>query len=98
MTSKRSEQLLTGRKRDLGTLTAWALLKCLMAAPEAVSSWMTGSPESVVLLLTMISRSRPSPSMMRLMARKLIQSELVLKILQSKPQGQPSFETAQHAS
>lgn len=35
---RRSEQDLTGRKRDRGTLIPWAFLKCLIAAPAAVSS------------------------------------------------------------
>jgi hypothetical protein len=36
--SNRSEQDFTGRKRERGTLMPWALLKCLMAPPAAVSS------------------------------------------------------------
>lgn len=43
----------------------------LMAAPTAVSSWITGSPLSDCLWLTMISRSMPSFSMMRLIALRL---------------------------
>ena len=38
LTSIRSEQVLTGKKRLRGTLTPCAFLKCLMAAPTAVSS------------------------------------------------------------
>ena len=37
--SSRSEQLLTGRKRLRGTLMPLGLLKCLIAAPAAVSSY-----------------------------------------------------------
>lgn len=51
--------ILTGKKRDRGTLTPWAPLKCLIAAPMAVSSWMTGSPLSATLLLTIMSSSIP---------------------------------------
>lgn len=36
--SRRSEQLFTGRKRERGTLMPCAFLKCLIAAPAAVSS------------------------------------------------------------
>ena len=50
----RSELALTGRKRDLGTTTECEFLKCLIAAPMAVSSWMTASPLSATLGLTMI--------------------------------------------
>lgn len=82
--SKRSEQLLTGKKRERGTLMPCALRKCLMAAPTAVSSCRTASPESVVLLLMMISKSMPSPSITRLMALRLSQMLLVLKILNCK--------------
>ena len=41
------EHDLTGKNRDRGTLIPMALSKCLMAAPMAVSSWMTAWPWSV---------------------------------------------------
>lgn len=48
MTSSRSEVVLTGRKRLRGTLMPRALSKLLMAAPTAVSSWITFRPPSRV--------------------------------------------------
>lgn len=45
-------------------------LKCLMAAPAAVSSWMTACPLSVCLGLTIISSSIPSSSITRLRAER----------------------------
>lgn len=48
---RRSDDDFTGRKRERGTLMPLALRKCLMAAPTAVSSWMTARPSSVTLLL-----------------------------------------------
>src|SRR5712671_2933299 len=66
--SNRSEHDFTGRNRLRGTLTPCAPLKCLIAAPAAVSSWMTGCPSSVVFGLTMISKSMPSFSMTRFTA------------------------------
>lgn len=48
MTSSRSEVVLTGKKRLRGTLMPSALSKHLMAAPTAVSSWMTFRPPSSV--------------------------------------------------
>lgn len=44
ITSNKSDVVFTGRKRLRGTFTPRALLKLLMAAPTAVSSWMTFSP------------------------------------------------------
>ena len=79
--NSRSEQLLTGKKRLRGTLIPCAFLKCLIAAPAAVSSWTTACPSSLVFGLMMISRSMPSFSMIRLSALRLIQRLLVLKIL-----------------
>jgi hypothetical protein len=38
LTRSKSEQFLTGKKRDLGTLMQRALWKCLMAEPAAVCS------------------------------------------------------------
>jgi len=38
LTRSKSEQSLTGKKRDLGTLMQRALWKCLMAEPAAVCS------------------------------------------------------------
>lgn len=48
ITSSRSEVVFTGRKRLRGTFTPMALLKLLMAAPTAVSSWITFKPPSRV--------------------------------------------------
>lgn len=48
MTSRRSEVVLTGRKRLRGTLMPSALSKLFMAEPTAVSSWMTFRPPSRV--------------------------------------------------
>lgn len=49
MINKRSLVVLTGKKRLLGTLIPIAPLKLLIAAPEAVSSWITLIPLSVTL-------------------------------------------------
>lgn len=48
ITSSKSDDVFTGRKRLRGTFTPRALLKLLMAAPTAVSSWMTFRPPSSV--------------------------------------------------
>lgn len=48
ITSSRSDDVFTGRKRLRGTFTPMAFLKLLMAAPTAVSSWMTFRPPSNV--------------------------------------------------
>lgn len=48
ITSRRSDVVLTGRKRLRGTLMPKALSKHLIAAPTAVSSWMTFRPPSRV--------------------------------------------------
>lgn len=48
MTRSRSDVVLTGRKRLRGTFIPRALSKHLMAAPTAVSSWMTFCPPSSV--------------------------------------------------
>lgn len=48
MTRRRSDVVLTGRKRLRGTFIPRALSKHLMAAPTAVSSWMTFCPPSSV--------------------------------------------------
>lgn len=69
--SSKSEQDLTGRNRDRGTLMPLAALKCLIAAPTAVSSWMTARPSSVTLLLTMISIESSRASTTRLTALML---------------------------
>ncbi|KAL2290971.1 hypothetical protein FJTKL_14873 [Diaporthe vaccinii] len=87
LTSIRSEQVLTGRKRRRGTLTPCALLKWRMAAPTAVSSWtmlMSLSPflsPGMDLPLGMISISSSLFSTTRLMALMFIQMLLVLKYL-----------------
>ena len=44
MTSIKSEVFLTGKKRERGTLMPIAFWKFLMAAPEAVSNWITFVP------------------------------------------------------
>jgi len=62
-------------------------LKCLMAAPIAVSSWMTGSPLGVTLSLTMISRSNSSLSSTRLIALHFMYKLLVLKICHGQGEG-----------
>ena len=54
---KRSEVFLTGKNLDLGTLIPRHFSKHFIAAPTAVSSWMTFTPPSRVLGLTMISIS-----------------------------------------
>lgn len=48
ITSSRSDDVFTGRKRLRGTFTPMALLKLLMAEPTAVSSWMMFKPPSSV--------------------------------------------------
>lgn len=48
ITSSRSEDVFTGKKRLRGTFMPMALLKLLIAAPTAVSSWMTFKPPSSV--------------------------------------------------
>ena len=66
-----------------------APLKLLIAAPAAVSSWMTSMPRSRCFGLTMTSASISFFSTTLLMASKLAQMLFVLKILQdqSLPQG-----------
>lgn len=48
ITSSRSEDVFTGRKRLRGTFTPMAFLKLLIAAPTAVSNWITFRPPSRV--------------------------------------------------
>uniref|UniRef100_A0A182KHV3 Uncharacterized protein n=1 Tax=Anopheles christyi TaxID=43041 RepID=A0A182KHV3_9DIPT len=55
MTSSRSDVFFTGKNRDRGTLIPIPPSKHFMAAPTAVSSWITRMPLSSVLLFTMIS-------------------------------------------
>lgn len=55
MTNNKSEVFLTGKNRDRGTFTPMAPSKHFIAAPTAVSNWITRNPLSNVLLFTMIS-------------------------------------------
>lgn len=48
ITSRRSEVVLTGRKRLRGTFIPREFSKLLIAAPTAVSSWITFNPPSRV--------------------------------------------------
>lgn len=48
ITSKRSDVVLTGRKRLRGTFIPREFSKLLIAAPTAVSSWMMFKPPSRV--------------------------------------------------
>ena len=58
MIRKRSEVFFTGKNLDLGTFIPRTFSKHFIAAPTAVSSWMTLTPPSRVLGLTITSRSR----------------------------------------
>ena len=81
MTSSKSDVFLTGKKRLRGTLRPMDPSKHFMAAPTAVSNWMTLSPLSKVFGLTITSMSRVSFSMIRLMDGSLTHRLLVLKNL-----------------
>lgn len=81
MTNSRSDVFFTGKKRDRGTLMPMAPSKHFMAAPTAVSSWITRTLLSSVLLFTIISMFRVFWVSTRSMAFKLAQMLLVLKNL-----------------
>ncbi len=81
MIRSKSLVVLTGKNRLLGTLIPIAPLKPSIAAPEAVSNWITLAPLSVVLLFTIISMCKLSSSITRSIALKLIHKLFVLKIL-----------------
>ena len=71
----------TGKNLVLGTLIPMLFLKCLIAAPTAVSNCTTLTPSSLVLLLTMISSDNSWFVTSLLIARKETHKLLVLKIL-----------------
>ena len=87
LTSIKSEQVLTGKKRLRGTFTPWALWKWRIAAPTAVSSWTIETSDSpflsaaIDLLLGIISISSSLFSTIRLTAFRFNQMLLVLKYL-----------------
>lgn len=70
MTKSKSDVFFTGKKRERGTLIPRAPLKHFIAAPTAVSNWMTRKPESKVLLLMIISKLRVRSRKTRSMAVK----------------------------
>mmetsp|Transcript_20197 Transcript_20197/g.42084 ORF Transcript_20197/g.42084 Transcript_20197/m.42084 type:complete len:220 (-) Transcript_20197:943-1602(-) len=82
---RRSSHFLTGAKRVRGTTMAVAPLNTSMAAPMAVSSWMTfwlaSSLGSTVFLFLIIGRGMKPPnlSMVSLSLSSLIHRLLVLK-------------------
>lgn len=55
MTNSKSDDFLTGKNLDRGTLMPMQPSKHFMAAPTAVSSWITRKPVSIVLWLTIVS-------------------------------------------
>ena len=68
ITKNRSCVFFTGKNLLLGTFIPKAPLKHFMAAPAAVSNWITFTLSSVVFGLTITSKSRQSSSRVRLMA------------------------------
>lgn len=55
ITSNKSDVFLTGKNRERGTLIPMQPSKHFIAAPTAVSSWITRSPVSNVLWFTIVS-------------------------------------------
>jgi hypothetical protein len=79
-------QVLTGKNRDRGTLTAAAFAKSEMAAPIAVSNWYTGGLFSSLGLRVLELRINGSSILLFFLnilsnEFKLIQILLVLKYL-----------------
>lgn len=78
---QRSEVFFTGKNRLLGTFIPTACSNVFIAAPTAVSSWITLRPFSNDLLFTMISRLSCFASSTLLIASSFTQRLLVLKYL-----------------
>lgn len=82
---------IPGRKRERGTSTAQACAKHWIAAPIAVSSWITGTPSATFLFTMMSSPEKPSVASASRTLCRFSQMLLVLKILNCLTDSKSAF-------